>query len=82
MKRFLSTSETAKILGVSTVAVFKKIKRGTLPAKKIGNSYAIDPSALGLKGSAPSKKTKKRIEEAVNKAVDEYEEALKKLGNE
>lgn len=82
MKRYLTTSEAAKILGISTVAVFKRIKKGALPAEKIGHSYAIDPSALGLKSSAPSKKTKKRIKEAVKKVVDEYKEALKKLGNE
>lgn len=82
MKRYLTTAETAKILGISTVAVFKKIKNGTLPAQKIGRNYAIDPAALGLKADRVGIKTKKRIEKAVKRVVRDYGEALKKLGKE
>ena len=82
MKRYLTTSEVAKILGISTVAVFKKIKNGTLPAQKIGRNYAIDPADLGLKSDRIGKKTKKQIEEAVKRVIEDYGEALKKLGRE
>lgn len=82
MKKFLSTSEAAKILGISTVAVFKKIKNGTLPAHKIGRNYAIDSAILGLKAKAVGEETKKRIEKAVKKVVEEYGDALRKLGKE
>ena len=40
-KRYISTAEAAKILGVSTVAVFKKIKNGEIKAEKIGRNYII-----------------------------------------
>lgn len=39
---YLSTAEVARILGISTVAVFKRIKSGHLKAHKIGRSYAIN----------------------------------------
>ncbi|HQH81014.1 MAG TPA: helix-turn-helix domain-containing protein [bacterium] len=82
IKNFVSTTEAAKILGISTVAVFKKIKNGQLPAQKVGRNYLIDIKNLGLKDSKPNKKTKKLISEAVKRAVSEYGEALKKLGEE
>lgn len=81
-KKYLSTLEVARILGISRVAVFKKIQSGELPATKIGRNYAIDPADIGLAGGEPSEKRKTRIKEAVNKAFDEYGEALKKLGKE
>ena len=45
-KALLSTSEAAKFLGISRIAVFKKIKEGRLAAVMIGNCYAIAPDAL------------------------------------
>ena len=81
-KKYLSTAEVAKILGISRIAVFKRIQKGQLPAVKIGNSYAIDPAVLGLKGGEPRQKSKEEIKKAVKKVFKEYEEALKKLGNE
>ncbi|MFA4974120.1 MAG: helix-turn-helix domain-containing protein [bacterium] len=82
MKRYITTAQAAKILGISTVAVFKKIKNKTLPAQKIGRNYAIDPAALGLKADRVGKDTKKRIEKAVKRVVRDYGETLKKLGKE
>jgi len=81
-KRYISTTEAAKILGISTVAVFKKIKSGVLPAQKIGRNYVIDLKDLGLGGGSSSKQTEKRIAEAVKRVVSEYGEAIKKLGTE
>lgn len=82
IKKYMSTAEAAKILGISTVAIFKKIKSGTLPARKIGRNYAIDPEDLGLKEGKLNKKTEKQISDAVKRVVSEYGEALKKLGRE
>jgi len=82
MKEYLTTKEVAEILGISVVAVFKRIKSGKLPAKKIGRIYVIDPADIGLKTSEPTEKTKKRIEKTVKRIVREYGDALKKLGKE
>jgi len=40
-KKYISTSEVAKLLGISRVAVFNRIKKGKLNAIKIGRNFAI-----------------------------------------
>ena len=45
-KEYLSVSEAAQVLGISRVAVFKQIKRKTLPAQKVGAYYLIARSDL------------------------------------
>ena len=83
MKNFLSTSEAAKILNISRVAVFKKIKKGEIPAKKIGRNYLIDKKDISpaLKDTLSPKETK-LIKEATAFAVDNYKEALERLSKE
>ncbi len=46
-KEFLSTTELAKILGISSVAVFKKIKKGQIKAEKGGRNFIIRRKNLG-----------------------------------
>lgn len=81
-KKYFSVAEVAEILGVSRVAVFEKIKKGKLPAIRIGRAYAIDPKVLGLKPGEPSNIAKEKIRKAVKRVFDEYGEALEKLGKE
>jgi excisionase family DNA binding protein len=82
-KDFLSTAELAKILGISRVAVFKKIQNGEIKADKVGRSYVISRKELGvILGSVLSPEKKKEIEKIVNKAVKEYGETFKLLGKE
>ncbi len=75
----LSTTQVAKILGVSRFAVFQRIKRGSLLAKKIGRNYLIRYG--DLMGNL-NEKDKQTIEQAVKQAVEEYGEAFKLLGKE
>lgn len=82
MKKFLSTSEAAKILKISSVAIFKKIKKGELPAQRVGRSYAIDPLDLGIRDRCFGIDTKKSIKKAVKLIVKEYGKTLRKLGKE
>lgn len=82
MKKYISTKEASQILGISTVAVFKRIKNGSIPAQKVGRNYVINPGDIGLKNAEVSKEVKDRIENAVEKVIEEYGEALKKLGRE
>ena len=83
MKNFLSTSEVAKILNISRVAVFKKIKKGEIPAKKIGRNYLINKKDISpaLKDTL-SPKEAKLIKKATAFAVDNYKEALERLSKE
>ncbi len=80
-KDYYSLSEVAKILGVSRVAVFKKIKAGKIKAGKIGHVYAIPKTEFG--GADKLSEQQKRILEAgVKKTIHDYREVLEKLGKE
>lgn len=83
--KLYSTVEIAQILGISHVAVYKKIKAGLIPARRLGRNYAVIGSDLNefLNPSNELTENKKRlIEDIVKKVVDEYGETLRKLGKE
>jgi len=78
--KFLSTTELAKILGVSHVAVYKKIKAGKIRAVKVGRNYVIDKKDLGgILNDELTKRDKDVIEKAVKRTVREYGETLRLL---
>lgn len=84
---YISIQELAKMLGISRIAVFNKIKKGQIPAEKIGRSYAIsmeDVSELvsGSQLNILTEEKKEEIKKAVEKVVEEYGETLKLLGKE
>lgn len=82
-KEFLSTIEVAKLLGISRVAVFKKIKSGEIKAQKIGRNFIIAKKDLPfLLGKELSESEKRGINETVSLVVSEYSETLKLLGKE
>ncbi len=79
-QKFLSTTELAEILGISRIAVYKKIKKGEIKAQKIAGNYAIDKKDLGgILKEELSQKEKAEIEEVVDKVVEDYGETLKLL---
>lgn len=81
--KYFSTTELAKMLGISRVAVFKKIKIGEIKAKKIGRNFVIDKKNLPeISGSVLAEDNKREIEKAVDKTVQEYGQTLKLLGQE
>ena len=82
-KDVMTIPELAKLLGISRIAVFKKVKKGEIQAEKIGKTYMISLKSLSLAlGRTISKEQKESVGLAVKKAVSEYGEALKMLGNE
>lgn len=82
-KEFLSTTELAEILGISRVAVFKKIKKGEIKATKVGRNYVISKKDLGgVLGETLSDQSRKELTKAVRKTIAEYGETLKLLGRE
>lgn len=82
-KNFYSTSEIAQVLGISRVAVFKKIKQGKIKAEKIGRNYAIPKSEyLSITGKILSTDDKNFLIEGIKKTIKEYGYTLKKLGND
>jgi len=82
-KRFFSTAELAKMLGVSRVAVFKKIRSGAIHAEKIGRNYIIPSEEIAaILGLFVSEKRRKEIDLSVERTVREYGDALRRLGKE
>ncbi len=82
-KKYISVSELAKMLGISRVAVLKKITKGQLPAQKVGRAYVISIEDISDIVDIEDPEAKKaEISEAVKRVVDEYGETLKLLGKE
>ncbi len=80
-KKFLSTTELAKILGISRIAVYKRIKTGKIKARKVGHDFIIDKKYLGdILEKGLKREEKLEIEKAIKKIIEEYSETLKLLG--
>ncbi len=79
----LSTAEAAKLLGVTRIAIFKKIKSGEITAQKIGRNFVIQKEDLPDVLRQVLRQDKKReIEESVRKTIKDYGQTLKLLGKE
>ncbi len=83
-KDFLTIPQLAKIMGISRITVYKKVKNGEIKAVRIGRNYAISKEFLKthILGQLLSESEKKEIDGAVKKTVREYAETLKLLGKE
>lgn len=79
---YISTQEAAEILGVSRVAILKKIKKGQIEAEKVGRNFIVDKRSLGSIYQEMSHTDKELVREAVDRVVSEYGAALKRLGKE
>ena len=79
-KEFLSTTELAKLMGISRTSVFKKIKKGDIRATKVGRNFIIAKKDLGgILNEELTLKQKAEIEETVDRVIKEYGETLELL---
>lgn len=82
-KKFYSLPEIGRIIGISRIAVYKKVKLGKIKAIKIGRNYAVDSNEFrSISGIALTPLQKEVIDIGVERTVKEYGEALKLLGQE
>jgi excisionase family DNA binding protein len=82
-KSYFSIPEVARILGISRIAVYQKVKKGEIKATRIGKNYAIPKESYAyILGKTLKETAKKEIDRAVKKTVREYGEVLRLLGNE
>jgi excisionase family DNA binding protein len=82
-KEYLTIKELADILGISRIAVYKRVRKGDIKAVKIGRNFAIPKkSADNILGKTLSAADKREIEKAVKKTVTDYGNTLKLLGRE
>lgn len=81
--QFISIQELANILGISRIAVYKKVKKGQIKAVKVGRNFAIPKKYVAhILGKALSNKDKQGIDRAIKKTIKEYGEVLKLLGRD
>jgi len=82
-KEYVTIPELAKIMGISRIAAYRKVKKGQVPAVRIGRNYAVPKDRLVFSLShKPGEKEKRAIRTAVRKTVADYGETLKLLGRE
>ena len=82
-EKYLTIPELAKLLGVSRIAIYNRVKKGQIPATRIGRTYVIkDQTIANILGNKVTRRGKQRIDGAVRKTVQEYGEVLKQLGKE
>lgn len=82
-QRLLSTMQAARLLGVSRITVFKRIQQGHIRATRVGRNYKICAKDLPTSSrTALTKKERHRLDAVVDRAVKEYGETLRLLGQE
>lgn len=82
-KKYITIPELAKLLGVSRIAIYNRVKKGQIAATKIGRTYVITEKTIAnILGKRVTEKGKKQISAAVHKTVEEYGEVLKQLSRE
>jgi len=82
-EKYITIPRLAEILGVSRIAVYQRVKKGHIPAVKVGKTYVItDKTVTEILGKRTSKKVKARIDAVVGRTMQEYGELLRKLGRE
>lgn len=82
-KKYVTIPELAKLLGVSRIAIYNRVKKGQIPATRIGRTYVItDQTIANILGKKVTRKGKERIDAAVRRTVREYGEVLKQLAKE
>ncbi len=82
-KKFYSIPEIARLLGVSRIYIYKKVKKGEIKAEKIGRNYAVEKETVeNILGDTLSSESKRILDEGVDKTIKEYGDVLEKLGKE
>ena len=78
--KYFSVPEAAKILGISRVAVFRKVKSGKIDAIRIGRNYAIPVERLPyVKNKELTEKEEGVMNKTVTETIDEFAETIKEL---
>ena len=83
INKVLTITQLAQLLGVSRVAIFKRIKKGELKAERIGRMWVIPLAEYeSILGERLTPRQKKTIDLAVTKVVKDYGQTLKMLADE
>lgn len=79
----LTIPQLAERLGISRIAVWNKVKKGEIPATKVGRQYVISArDARIAAGEELTSEQEQWIEAAVERVVRKYGPVLKRLSRE
>lgn len=78
-KEFYTTSELAKIIGLSRSQVFRKIQNGEIPSEKVGRINLVPRLFVDEFLGRVAQKDELNITRAVKKTMGEYGEVIKML---
>ena len=82
-KGFITIPQLAKALGISRIAVYRRVKSGAIPATKVGRIYVIsDRTVNEILGKELSRKRRDGIDKAIDLTTKEYGQVLKWLSKE
>ncbi|HIJ72237.1 MAG TPA: excisionase family DNA-binding protein [Planctomycetes bacterium] len=82
-KHYITIPQLAKALGISRIAVYRRVKSGAIAATKVGRTYVIsDRTVNEILGKALSQKTRDGIDKAIDCTTSEYGQVLKWLSKE
>lgn len=79
-QQFYTTAQAAEKMGISRVAVYKKIQKGQLKAVRRGRFLVVPAEEFGHRELTTGQKTV--ITDGVNRTLSEYGEVLRMLGAE
>jgi len=82
-KEYFTIPEIAKLLNLSRITVYRKVKSGKIPAVRVGRNYLIKDKSLGrILGNKITEKEKNTVDRAVKKAIEGYRDVFKWLSKE
>ena len=82
-EEYLTIPQVARMLGISRIAVYRKVKKGQIKAQKVGRTYVIARNRVfGPISGKLTEKDKQLVSAAVRKTVRDFGEAIKLLGRE
>ena len=80
-KTYFTTSEVGKMLGVSRITIFRRIKSGEIKAEKFGRNFMINTDQF-MQNEELTEEKKIEIKKIINRAIKEYGETFRLLGEE
>jgi excisionase family DNA binding protein len=81
-KEYLTTTQAAKILGISRMQMLRKVKAGEIKAIRAGRNFLIAKEELNPIFKPATKREMDTVDQGVEKVIKEYGDVLKKLGKE
>jgi len=78
-KEFYTTTEIAKIIGLSRSQVFRKIQNGEIPSEKMGRYNLVPRFFVDAFLGRVAQQDERQIAQAVSKTMGEYGDVIKML---